>query len=254
MAYRYGERDLATTDGNLMTQLTISPRYCGPPDSASPGYVAGQLAKIAHSPNGTVVTIHTPPPIGRALDIDTESSQTGDVHLYDADTLIASARPAEPFDALVPPVGFEVAELASAGYPGFTDHPHPACFVCGHERDKGDGLRLFPGRLDDGTGRTACPWVPDDSALDSSGHVPEEIVWAALDCPGGWTAEGEAEPQVLGRIAARVRDVPKPGERCVVMGRSLGSDGRKTYVATTIYGPDGAILGQALATWLTMRD
>ncbi|MGA8116047.1 MAG: hypothetical protein WCA46_20500 [Actinocatenispora sp.] len=235
-----------------MTELTISSRYCGPPESANGGYVAGQLARRRPGPNGTVVTLHSPPPLDHPLQIDLTSSQTGDAHLYDGAQLVASARPAEPFDALVPPVGFEVAELASAGYPGFTRHPFPTCFVCGHQRDKGDGLRLFPGRLDDGTGRTACPWVPDESAVDESGHVPEEIVWAALDCPGGWTADMEREPRVLGRIAGRVRDVPKPGSRCVIMGRSLGSDGRKTYVATTIYAPDGAILGQALATWLTV--
>ncbi|HEY3504241.1 MAG TPA: hypothetical protein VGN37_15830 [Actinocatenispora sp.] len=240
-----------------MTELTISARFRGPTDSANGGYVAGLLANVAPGPSGTVVTLHAPPPLERSLDLDVETAEDAadtTSALYDGDTLIASARPADPFDALVPPVGFEVAELASAAYPGFTRHPFPGCFVCGHERDKGDGLRLFPGRLDDGTGRTACPWVPDESATDASGHVPPEIVWAALDCPGGWTAEIEREPRVLGRIAARVRDVPKPGEHCVIMGRGLGSDGRKTYVATTAYGPDGAILGQALATWLTLRD
>ncbi|WP_239076473.1 hypothetical protein [Actinocatenispora rupis] len=238
-----------------MTQLTIPARFCGPADSANGGYLAGRLARLAPGPHGTVVTLHARPPLERALDVDVEQTDEDTAAaLYDGERLIASARSADPFDALVPPVGFEVAELASAGYPGFTSHPFPGCFVCGHEREKGDGLRLFPGRLDDGTGRTACPWVPDESATDASGHVPPEIVWAALDCPGGWTADMEREARVLGRIAGRVRDVPKPGEHCVIMGRSLGSDGRKTYVATTIYGPDGAILGQALATWLTLRD
>ncbi len=235
-----------------MTELTIPSRYCGPPDSANGGYVAGNLARYRPGPSGTVVTLHSPPPLDRALQIDLDSSQTGDAHLYDGSHLVASARQAEPFDALVPPVGFEVAELASAGYPGFSTHPFPTCFVCGPQRDKGDGLRLFPGRLDDGTSRTACPWVPDESATQGTGQVPEEIVWAALDCPGGWTAEIERDARVLGRIAGRIRDVPKPGERYVIMGRRLGSDGRKTYVATTIYGPDGAIIGQALATWLTI--
>jgi hypothetical protein len=235
-----------------MTELTISSRYCGPADSGNGGYVAGRLAEYRPGPNGTVVTLHVPPPLDRPLRVDLNSSQTGDAHLYDGDLLVASARPAEPFDALVPPVGFEVAELASAGYPGFTRHPFPTCFVCGHLRERGDGLRLFPGRLDDGTGRTACPWVPDESATDASGHVPEEIVWAALDCPGGWTADIEREARVLGRISARIRNVPKPGDHCVIMGRSLGSDGRKAYIATTLYAPDGAILGNALSTWLTL--
>lgn len=235
-----------------MTALTIPSRFSGPPTSGNGGYVAGRLAAYRPGPRGTVVTLHCPPPLDTPLTVDLESSDTGDVHLYDGDRLVASARQAEAFDALVPPVGFEVAELASAGYQGFSKHPFPGCFVCGPDRPRGEGLRLFPGRLDDGTGRTACPWVPDESAIDGSGHVPEEIVWAALDCPGGWTADLTAQTRVLGRIAARVRDVPKPGDRCVIMGRGLGSDGRKTYVATTIYAPDGAVLGQALATWLAV--
>lgn len=240
------------TNGDPMTALTIPSRYCGPPDSGNGGYVAGLLSAHRAGSNGTVVTLHAPPPLDVELTVDLESSQTGDAHLYHGDQLVASAREAEPFDALVPPAGFEVAELAAAGYPGFSKHPFPGCFVCGPDRDRGDGLRLFPGRLDDGTGRTACPWVPDASATDSSGHVPPEIVWSALDCPGGWTADLEHEPRVLGRISGRVRDVPKPGDHCVIMGQSLGSDGRKTYVGTTIYAPDGVILGQALATWLTL--
>lgn len=235
-----------------MTALTIPSRYCGPPDSGNGGFVAGLLSRYRRGPAGTVVTLHMPPPLETSMTVDLESSTTGDAHLYDGDTLVASAREAEPFDALVPPVGFEVAELASAGYPGFSRHPFPSCFVCGHERERGDGLRLFPGRLDDGTSRTACPWVPDDAALGSSGHVSEEIMWAALDCPGGWTTDIEINARVLGRMSARIRDVPKPGDRCVIMGRGLGSDGRKAYVATTVYASDGAVLAQALATWLTL--
>jgi hypothetical protein len=232
------------------TELTIPARYRGPDDRSNGGYLAGRMASYLDSPNGTVVTLHAPAPVGRPMRIEHE---TDGIHLYAGSTLTASARPSDPFDALVPPVGFEVAELASAGYPGFSRHPAPDCFVCGPDRARGDGLRLFAGRLDDGTARTACPWVPDDSALDeNTGHVPEEIVWAALDCPGGWTVDLEAQPRVLGRITARIRNVPKPGDHCVVMGRALGSDGHKTYAATTIYAPDGNILGQSLATWLTL--
>lgn len=245
-----------------MDDLTLPARYCGPPDTGNGGYLAGRLAGIlaaAHgergiardSAAGTVVTLHAPAPLSTPLSVSVEGDE---LRLSHGDRPVASARPAEPFDALVPPVGYEVAEIASAAYPGFTHHPFPRCFVCGHEREEGDGLRLFPGRLDDGTGRTACPWVPDESALDESGHVPPEVVWAALDCPGGWTADLEAQPRVLGRIAGRVRGVPKPGEHCVIMGRILSSAGRKTYVATTLYAPDGAILGQALGTWLTLSD
>src|SRR5690606_16223453 len=98
---------------------------------------------------------------------------------------------------------------------GFTTHPFPTCFVCGPERAEGDGLRLFPGRLPGG--RTATPFrVPAE--------VTPEIVWASLDCPGGWAVPQEGRPYVLGRLAARVESLPGPGQRCVVVGAITGED------------------------------
>ena len=145
----------------------------------------------------------------------------------------------------VPPVDRFAAEKASTSYPGLTRHPFPECFVCGPDRRSGDGLRLFPGRL--GDGRTACTWtVPAEFA------GRPEFVWAVLDCPGGWTAELEGRPMVLGRMAARLSALPNAGEECVVMGLLLGSEGRKTWTATTAYGVDGRELGRAHSTWLTL--
>jgi hypothetical protein len=112
-------------------------------------------------------------------------------------------------------------------------------------------LRLFPGRLPDG--RTAAPWiVPDD--------VEPALMWAALDCPGGWTVpemgltDGATaiRPYVLGRIAARVDALPAPGDGCVVMGAFLAQEGRKADVISTVYGPDGAVLALARATWIAL--
>jgi hypothetical protein len=100
-------------------------------------------------------------------------------------------------------------------------------------------------------GRTAAPLVvPDD--------VSPATVWAVLDCPGGWAAslpvDIEARPYVLGRMTARVESVPEPGSQCVVTGLLLGGDGRKAYVATTLWGPDGdRPLATARATWIALR-
>src|SRR5262249_21151245 len=142
-------------------------------------------------------------------------------------------------------VSFGEAVTASEGYLGFHGHPFPTCFVCGPQRAVGDGLRLFPGRLPDG--RTATPWtVPDD--------VSREIVWASLDCPGGWATWLEARPYVLGQLAAKVDEVPEPGSSCVVMGELIGEEGRLAYVRTTLYSPTGDILGRARATWVALTD
>jgi hypothetical protein len=102
---------------------------------------------------------------------------------------------------------------------------------------------LFPGRLADG--RTAAPFtVPEDAS--------EVLMWAALDCPGGWAVPQESRAYVLGRIAARVDAVAAPGERCVVVGRMTGEEGRKAYALTTVYSPTGAVLATARATWIAL--
>jgi hypothetical protein len=78
------------------------------------------------------------------------------------------------------------------------------------------------------------------------------VVWAALDCPGGWTAEIEGRPMVLGRMTALVAALPTPGEECIVMGRLLGTEGRKTWTASTVYGAGGRELGRSHATWISI--
>src|SRR5689334_14941984 len=155
--------------------MIIPARYNGPPDSANGGYTAGMLARYVATPAGAVVTLRQPPPVAAPLDV----RQTGaTIEVYDGDRLIASAEPVpSPLSAVVPPVGWDEAMAAAERYPGLVSHPFPTCFVCGPDRPPGDGLRLFPGRLPDG--RTAAPWiVPED--------IEPALVWAALDCPGGW--------------------------------------------------------------------
>jgi hypothetical protein len=189
------------------------------------------------------VTLRTPPPLDTAMSVMTDAD--GRVRVASGGVTIAEgARSSLSADA-VPPVDRFAAEKASASYPGLTRHPFPECFVCGPDRRSGDGLRLFPGRL--GDSRTACTWtVPAEFA------GRPEFVWAVLDCPGGWAAELEGRPMVLGRMAARLSALPNAGEECVVMGLLLGSEGRKTWTATTAYGVDGRELGRAHSTWFTL--
>ena len=68
-------------------------------------------------------------------------------------------------------------------------------------------------------------------------------MWAALDCPGGWTVIGEGRVYLLGRIAVEVRALPTPGADCVVVGAVDRLAGRKAHVGSTVYGPDGTELG-----------
>jgi hypothetical protein len=219
--------------------MIIEGRFNGPPGSGNGGYCAGRFAVAAGVQPPAEVTLRRPPPLDTPL---TLSTQDGSVQVRDsAGEVVAEVRSAELAAAWVPAVGWDDAVEASTRYPGFASHPFPTCFVCGPERE--DGLRLFPGRLADG--RTATPFAaPPDISV--------ELVWAALDCPGGWAVPLEGRPYVLGRMAARIDAVPAAGEHCVVMGIVTGEDGRKAFTLTTLYGQDGTPMAHARATWVAL--
>jgi hypothetical protein len=227
--------------------LTVHRRFRGPSDSGNGGFVAGLVAARAGASVGgsaAVVTLRAPPPLDTPLAVVADGG--GGVRVVHGDAMVAEgARSSLAVDA-VAPVEVERARKASESYPGLTLHPFPECFVCGPARPPGDGLRLFPGRL--GDGRTACTWTV---SAEMTGRP--EVVWAALDCPGGWSAEIEGRPMVLGRMTARVASLPVTGEECVVMGLFLGTAERKTWTATAAYGADGRELGLAHSTWLTIQ-
>jgi hypothetical protein len=215
---------------------TIDPRYNGPPGSGNGGYTCGLVAELVGGP--AEVTLRLPPPLGAPLWWDGE-------RLLDGEAVVAEGRPAEVDVEPPPPVPFDEAEAASRRYPGFERHAFPTCFVCGPEREDGDGLRIFAAPVD-GRDVVAAPWVPHE--------VSKALVWAALDCPGaiavGWSGRGE---WLLGRMTGRVDGVPRIGERCVVTARPLGRDGRKGYAATAAYGEDGRLLGVARQVWIEPR-
>ncbi|MFI6760806.1 hypothetical protein ACIBF5_16900 [Micromonospora sp. NPDC050417] len=211
--------------------MIIPARFNGPPGSGNGGYSAGVFAEGA----ACEVTLRVPPPLETPL-----SRVDGLVQGPDG-AVVAEVVPAAEVDTVVPPVGYAEAVEASRAYAGFTNHPFPTCYVCGPER--GDGLRIFPGRT--GDDRTAAPWT-----------VPAEVspatVWAALDCPGGWAVIAAGRPIVLGRIAVVLDRMPLPDDRCVVVGALARAEGRKALVHTTLYAPDGDALARARATWIAI--
>jgi hypothetical protein len=223
--------------------MIIPARFNGPPDSGNGGYSAGVFADL-DAADGTrgaggeqtrEVTLRRPVPLDVSLSIV-------DMQVIGPDgEVVAEVAPAAPVDTVVPPVGYAEAVDAARRYEGFADNPFPTCYGCGPKR--GDGLHIFPGGLPDGV--TAAPWtVPPD--------VSTPVVWAAMDCGGGWTVVGVGRPYVLGRIAVEVTEVPAPADRCVVRGALASVEGRRALVHTTLYGPDGAELARARATWVAV--
>ncbi|WP_433529738.1 hypothetical protein ACQPYA_26275 [Micromonospora sp. CA-263727] len=215
--------------------MIIEARFNGPAGSGNGGWSAGVFAGAYGGDQPVEVTLRRPPPL------DTPLALVGGEVRDPAGEVVAQLRPTERFDEVVPPVDLATARAASAAYPGLLDHPFPGCYVCGPHRS--DGLRIFPGRLPDG--RMAAPvLVPE--------QVSAAVIWAALDCPGGWSVIGAGRPYLLGRIAALVEAVPRPGDECVVTGATIGVEGRKALVRTSLYGPDGSLLGRARATWIAV--
>ena len=49
-----------------------------------------------------------------------------------------------------------------------------------------------------------------------------------------------------------VADRPEAGAPCVVLGRHIKTEGRKTQTTSTLYGPDGQRLAQADAVWIAV--
>jgi hypothetical protein len=212
--------------------VIIPPRFNGPPDSANGGYACGLVSEALGG--GFEVTLRRPPPLGVELELVGHELRQGDLVIADA------RRSIEAMEA-VEPVGLEEAEEASSRYPGFQHHAYPTCFTCGPGRD--DGLGIFAGPVEGREGVFASSWTPEE--------LRPEIVWAALDCPGGWAVDDfQREGVLLGRMAAAIHDVPKIGEPHVIAAWPVGEDGRKRYAGSALYTADGDLLAVSRSTWI----
>jgi hypothetical protein len=241
------DRHMSADSFGAADSLTIPYRFRGPKGCGNGGYTAGLLARLlsaGHS--GPVeVTLRLPPPLDVPLHVATTTDVPA-VRLHTADGgLVAEATRAQPVDEVVEPVPYEAAHQAEAAFGGWARHPFPECFVCGTSRAPDEALCLRPGTIDGE--RTACTWQPRESI-----GVDLPVVWAALDCPSGWTADVAGRPIVLGRIRAYVETPPRVGMRCVVTGRRLGEEGRKVHTASTLYDEEGRLLAAARQTWIAV--
>jgi hypothetical protein len=219
--------------------VIVPRRFNGPPGSANGGYACGLVAKLL---GGVAeVTLRRPPPLERELEAQVHLDGEA-VDLRDGETLIAEGRKVEVEVEAAEAVSVAGAEAASRRYAGFQHHAYPTCFTCGPKRD--DGLGIFAGPVEGRPGLVAAPWTPREP-------VPAEVVWAALDCPGGWAVDDfQREGVLLGRMAAHVLSLPGVGEPHVVAGWRVGEDGRKRYAASAVYSAEGDVLAVARSTWL----
>ena len=245
--------------------LTVPRRFRGPSWSGNGGWTAGALAGFLPAGGagaGAVrVRLSAPPPLDVPMDVvalAAGGTGGGAVRAVHGERPILEATAADPADTRCAAleeavVGWAQAERAAAAYPGATGHPFPECFACGPDRAPGDGLRLAPGPVAGSPGVVAAPWRPDGDAADGAGvGVPLPLVWAALDCPGGWSVDIVGRPMVLGTITAAVLRTPGAGERCVVTGTAVEVGGRKARTATLLRGGTGEVLARATQVWIAV--
>ncbi|WP_314176427.1 hypothetical protein [Streptomyces winkii] len=235
--------------------VIIGRRYNGPPGSANGGYACGLFAALARpmlgtSPDGKAsdiaVQLLSPPPLETPL---TATSAGRRVAFWHGETLVASAsHGAVPAQAcpFVAPAGAREAEKAYAGH---SSHPFGTCYVCG-PRHRDRGLRLAPGPVPGRTDTAACTWTPGPEHAGEDGLVRPELIWAVLDCPGGWTLDPVSAPLVLGRMTARIRRLPSPGETTVVVATGSPGGGRTAQCETAVFRQDGTELARSSAVWV----
>lgn len=175
--------------------------------------------------------------------------------MSDGDSIVAEAETGGDLALEMPsPVGVEEAAAAREASPLRSAHPFPQCFVCGPERCEDGGLCVTCGPLPGGEA-VAAPWHVDDSLPLEGGTVAPELIWAALDCPGGIAAMlmPDVGVAVLGRLTASIESPVEPGATCVAMGWPIDRDGRKLRAGSAIFSAAGELLAQARATWIELK-
>jgi hypothetical protein len=79
------------------------------------------------------------------------------------------------------------------------------------------------------------------------------VVWAALDCPGGFAAGVGDTVMVLGRMAARVLVRPRAGRAyCLVAWGGGPAAGRKQPAGSALLDARGGVLAVASTVWVAI--
>jgi hypothetical protein len=127
---------------------------------------------------------------------------------------------------------------------------HPICFCCGAELAPDQGLHVYAAEVA-ARNQVAAAWTCHAAFAAADGSLPPEVICAALDCPGqfAWLAAG-TRTGLLGRLTMRVQRSVRTGERCVVIGWTIGHEGRKHFAGTALFDAQGALCAYAKAVWI----
>jgi hypothetical protein len=192
-----------------------------------------------------------PPPLDREFAV--QELADGALRVLDGAEPVGEARPAAlDLEPRCAPDYLEAVE-ASRHYVGLRNHRFPSCFVCGTQRVRGDGMRIFAGPVAE-RGVVAAPWLPDKSLDAGDGKVRAEFMSAALDCPGYYAVAPDDRMMLLAEFTAHVDQRVRIGESCTVVGWEIASSGRKHEAGTALFGVEGNLVGRARALWIEPRS
>jgi len=236
----------------ILGKILIDKRFRGPPRSANGGYACGRLAAWIDGP--AEVTLRSPPPLDTEMTV--HGTGDGNVELRHGAAVVARAKPCSFRVSFEQAPAFDEASLAGARSFDPSRHPLPTCFVCGPQREVGDGLRIHVGPVDAGDsdwkGTLAAAWIPDANLADEAGSLHPEFVWAALDCPTAYAVSDSNGMRIilLGRQAVAIHHLPASLSRCVITARRTGVEGRKYYADSALFDEHGRLMAECRATWI----
>jgi hypothetical protein len=229
-------------------RVRLGRRFQGFTDGALGGYAAGLVGRRIDGP--AEVNLRGLPPIERELEL---SEDHGSLELRDGETLVLEAHRAR-FDLEIPPPPDLRQAEAAAGHLIHDEgtHLYPSCFTCGPDRAEGDGLRLFMGRVPGRDRILASAWNPHRGLAGEGEALPEELLWAALDCPTIWAAWSTERPALFPAdsftVLARQRLEPLApvpvGETAIVFAWPIERDRRKHRCGAAIQDVRGNLLGR----------
>ncbi|MEU0544352.1 hypothetical protein [Nocardia sp. NPDC005978] len=233
--------------------FSIPAHIHGYPDLAFGGYVAGVLA-------GRSGNLTTRVDFRRVVAVDSPLRLTlpenGRTALTTMDgTPLVEATPSMLTRFAPPAPTWAEAEAVTRFA---TNNPKRAvtdCYGCGSACPPGRGLRLFPWGLRD-RDMMAATWTPDAGLADSTGQLPPEVVWSALDCPGGITAFHFMRMGLGAFTAALTATQFEPmfaGVDYISHAWPVQQEGRKYTVGVALSTRDGSLCALAEALWIEPR-
>ncbi|MFC8125725.1 hypothetical protein [Streptomyces sp. NPDC057302] len=103
----------------------------------------------------------------------------------------------------------------------------------------------------------AAAWIPGVELADGDGLIPDELVWAALDCPGGWAVRElgtSTDASVTAALAATLLRPVVAGEEYVSYAWVGESAGRKHPSGVALATAEGELCAVAEALWVDPRQ